>query len=158
LSVAHEVPAAQVHAVELDPDALQWLHRNADARRAAGDPAIAVHAADAMEALPELDGAVDVVVSNPPYVTEDEMHHVDPEVRDHDPRLALVAADDGLSVVCVVAVRAARLLRPGGHVVVEHSDRQGESATAVLEAAGFVDVRDEVDLTGRPRVAWGRTR
>lgn len=156
LSVAHEVPEASVHAVELDPDALRWLTRNSADRRKAGDTGIGIHQDDAMQALPELDGSVDVVVSNPPYVAEDEIHHVDPEVRDHDPQVALVAGDDGLAVVRVVAASAARLLRSGGHVVVEHSDRQGESAPAVLVAAGFVDVRDDVDLTGRPRVAWGR--
>ena len=156
LSVANEVPHARVHAVEVDPDAVRWLTRNATARREAGDPGVEIHQDDAACALPELDGRVDVVVSNPPYVAEDEMHQVDPEVRDHDPQVALVADDDGLGVVRLVAASAARLLRSGGHVVVEHSDRQGESAPAVLEAAGFVDVRDDVDLTGRPRVAWGR--
>jgi release factor glutamine methyltransferase len=156
LSIANEVPGALVHAVELDPAALVWLIRNATARRDAGDSGIGIHQDDARQALPELDGAVDVVVSNPPYVAADEMRHVDPEVRDHDPHLALVAGDDGLAVVRDVAASAVRLLRSGGFVVVEHSDRQGESAPAVLAAAGFVDVRDDVDLTGRPRVAWGR--
>lgn len=156
LSVAHEVQQAQVHAVELDSGALRWLSRNAADRRDAGDPGIGIHQDDAMQALPDLDGKVDVVVSNPPYVGADEMEQVDPEVRDHDPRVALVAGDDGLAVIRAVAVTAARLLRPGGHVVVEHSDRQGESAPEVLVAAGFVDVRDELDLTGRPRVAIGR--
>lgn len=156
LSVAHEVPQAQVHAVELDPDALEWLRRNAADRRRAGDTGVEVHQDDAAHALPELDGKVDVVVSNPPYVAEEEMPHVDPEVRDHDPHLALVADHDGLAVVRAVAAAAARLLRSGGHVVVEHSDRQGESAPAVLTEAGFIDVRDDVDLTGRPRVARGR--
>jgi release factor glutamine methyltransferase len=156
LSVAQELPSARVHAVELDTDALRWLTRNAADRRAAGDPGIGIHQDDAAQALPELDGRVDVVVSNPPYVAADEMHHVDPEVADHDPRLALLAGDDGLAVIRVVARTAWRLLRPGGWLVVEHSDRQGQSAPAVLAGAGFVDVRDEADLTGRPRVAIGR--
>jgi release factor glutamine methyltransferase len=156
LSVAHEVPQARVHAVELDPDALRWLVRNAADRREAGDTGIGIHQDDAVQALPELDGAVDVVVCNPPYVAADEMPAVDPEVRDHDPHVALVAADHGLAVIRMVAASAARLLRPGGYVVVEHSDRQGESAPAALVAAGFVEVRDEFDLTGRPRVAVGR--
>jgi release factor glutamine methyltransferase len=156
LSVANEVPSARVHAVELDPDALSWLSRNATRRREAGDASIAVHEADVADALPELDGAVDVVVSNPPYVSTEEIALVDPEVRDHDPRLALVAGEDGLGIIRHVAEAARRLLRPGGWVVVEHSDRQGESAPAVLDAAGFVDVTDTDDLTGRPRVATGR--
>lgn len=156
LSVANEVPTAEVHAVELDPAALDWLRRNAAARHEAGDTAITVHHADAGHAVPELDGRVDVVVSNPPYVAADELDAVDPEVRDHDPLVALVADEDGLGVIRAVVARAIRLLRPGGWVVVEHSDRQGESAPAVLHAAGFVDVTDVPDLAGRPRVATGR--
>lgn len=156
LSLAHEVPGARVHAVELDPDAVRWLTRNAERRQEAGDTAVVVHEADVADALPELDGAVDVVISNPPYVGADELALVDPEVRDHDPYLALVAGEDGLAVIRQVALTAMRLLRPGGWVVVEHSDRQGESAPAVLDAAGFVDVTDTPDLTGRPRVASGR--
>jgi release factor glutamine methyltransferase len=156
LSVANEVRSARVHAVEVDPGALEWLRRNAAQRLEAGDVGIDVHEADVADALPELDGTVDVVVSNPPYVGADEMVLVDPEVRDHDPYLALVAGDDGLAVIRQVAATARRLLRPGGWVVVEHSDRQGESAPEVLRTAGFVDVTDGPDLTGRPRVAMGR--
>jgi release factor glutamine methyltransferase len=156
LSVANEVAGARVHAVELEPDALRWLARNAADRRAAGDPGIGIHQDDVAEALPDMDGLVDVVVSNPPYVSAEEMAAVDPEVRDHDPRVALVAGGDGLDVIRVVATTAARLLRPGGWVVVEHSDRQGESAPKVLADAGFVDVRDGSDLLGRDRYATGR--
>lgn len=156
LSVANELPGARVHAVELDPAAVEWLSRNAGRRRQAGDTAVVVHQADVSDALAELDGSVDVVVSNPPYVGEDELALVDPEVRDHDPRLALVAGDDGLAVIRQVAATAKRLLRAGGWVVVEHSDRQGETAPEVLRQAGFVAVRDERDLTGRPRVAIGQ--
>jgi release factor glutamine methyltransferase len=61
-----------------------------------------------------------------------------------------------LAVIRDVAATAFRLLRPGGWLVVEHSDRQGESAPAVLRDAGFLDVTDHPDLTGRPRVAEGR--
>jgi release factor glutamine methyltransferase len=156
LSVANELPAARVHAVELDAGALRWLTRNATARREAGDSGIGVHQDDAAQALPDLDGAVDVVVSNPPYVAESELDLVDPEVRDHDPRVALVAGADGLDVIRVVAATARRLLRPGGWLVVEHSDRQGETVPAALAAAGFVEVCDDPDLAGRPRVARGR--
>lgn len=156
LAVAHEVAGAQVHLVEVDPQAFEWLQRNARARQAVGDRPVRLHGAGVSEALRELDGAVHVVVSNPPYVGEDEVAALDPEVRDHDPRVALVAGPDGLDVVREVAAAAWRLLRSGGWVVVEHSDRQGETAPAVLRERGFADVVDRVDLTGRPRVAMGR--
>ena len=150
LSVAHEVPTSVVHAVEVDDGALAWLRRNAEARERAGDRPLTIHHADVVDALPELDGTVDVVVSNPPYVPLDELASVQPEVRDHDPVRALVAGPDGLDVIRQVERTAARLLKPGGRVVVEHSDRQGETAPAVF-GEGWSDVRDHRDLAGRPR-------
>ena len=149
-SVAHEVPNAEVHAVEVDPGALVWLNRNAAARARAGDPPVVVHASDAADALPGDDGTVDVVVSNPPYVADHELDLVDPEVK-HDPLRALVAGSDGLDVIRVVERVAYRLLKPKGTVVVEHSDRQGESAPAVFDNARWNEVEDHRDLTGRPR-------
>lgn len=150
LSVAHEVKNAVVHAVEVDPGALEWLRRNASARVRAGDTEVVIHEADVAHAVPELDGTVDVVVSNPPYVALDELVHVEPEVRDHDPVRALVAGPDGLDVIRQVERTAHRLLRTGGVVVVEHSDRQGESAPAVF-GVGWDRVEDHRDLAGRPR-------
>jgi release factor glutamine methyltransferase len=145
-SLAHEFPGADVHAVELDPAALEWTRRNADRL---GLP-VELHLGDAEHALPGLDGRLDLVVSNPPYVAEHEVADVDPEVRDHDPEVSLVAGPDGLDVIRAVERAAWRLLRPGGLVVVEHSDRQGQSAPAVF-APRWNDVRDERDLTGRDR-------
>ena len=110
------------------------------------------------EAFPELDGTVDVVVSNPPYIPHEAWESVAPEVRDHDPALALWSGSDGgedgdgLDAVRVVEATAARLLRPGGVVVVEHADAQGESAPAVFRRAGrWREVADRPDLAGRPR-------
>ena len=157
LSVAHEVPNAVVHAVEVDDAALDWLRRNASARVRAGDTETTLHHADVADALPELDGTVDVVVSNPPYVAIHELDAVDPEVRDHDPHRALVAGDDGLAVVREVEKTAKRLLKNGGVVIVEHADRQGESVPALFrDAGGWRDVADHPDLAGRPRFTVAR--
>ena len=148
LAVADELPSATVYAVELGEDAHAWAARNvADT----GLPVTLV-CGDARTAFPELEGAVDVVVSNPPYIPLG-MVPVDPEVRDHDPELALYGgSDDGLAVPLAVAARSAVLLRPGGVLVMEHADSQGESLPRGLERAGcWRDVRDERDLTGRPR-------
>jgi release factor glutamine methyltransferase len=151
LSIAAEVSGAKVHAVELDQRAVAWLERNARGTR------VSVHRADAAVALPQLDGKVHAVVSNPPYVGTDEMDLVDAEVREHDPHQALVAGADGLDVIRVVERRARRLLRRGGLLVVEHSDRQGKSAPALLEAAGgWVDIADHKDLTKRDRFVTAR--
>jgi release factor glutamine methyltransferase len=152
LSVAHECPGAVVHLVEREPEAFAWLHRNVE--RLGLD--VQLHLADAAIALPELDTRVDVVASNPPYVAERERDQVDPEVRDHDPEVALFAGPDGLDVIRIVADRARRLLRPGGLLAIEHSDRQGESAPALLRESGWAEVADHEDLTGRPRFVTAR--
>ncbi len=155
LAIANELPRATVHAVESDLGALEWARRNADARAAGGDRPISLHLGDAGEALSGLDGTVDAVISNPPYVATRERENVDPEVRDHDPEIAVFAGEDGLDVVRLVESAAYRLLKPGGLVVVEHSDRQGASAPAVF-ADRWADVRDHRDLTGRDRFVTAR--
>ena len=157
LALANEVPGATVHAVEQDEGALVWSRRNAANRVAAGDPEIHLHLGSAEDALPQLDGTVDLVASNPPYVALDEKHLTDPEVVDHDPGIALWGGDDGLEVVRLVEQAARRLLRPGGLLVVEHSDRQGRTAPALLEqAGGWSQVQDHQDLTGRDRYVTAR--
>lgn len=152
LAVATEVPSAEVYAVELDPFAAAWAARNIVA---VGVP-VELEEGDAREAFPWLDGTVDVVVSNPPYIPAG-MVPLDPEVRDHDPELALYGGgEDGLAIPLAVARRAAGLLRPGGTLVMEHADTQGESLPAALRATGeWLDVVDHPDLTGRPRATVG---
>lgn len=154
LAVATEVPAAQVHAVELDPLAHAWAERNV--RDHASAP-VTLHLADARTALVELDGRVDVVVSNPPYVPPGAVP-VDPEVREHDPEIALYGGgDDGLEVSRGIVRAAARLLAPGGLFVMEHADVQAEAVRLLVTAGGaFSDVATRADLAGRGRmvVAW----
>ena len=156
-ALANEVPGATVHAVERDPDALAWTRRNAAELVRRGDPEVHLHLGSAEDALPELDGTVDLVASNPPYVATGEAHIPDPEVLDHDPGIALWAGEDGLDVVRLVEQAARRLLRPGGLFVVEHSDRQGRTAPALLEqAGGWSEVADHRDLAGRDRFVTAR--
>ena len=157
LSIAHEHPAARVTAVERDPGAIAWTRHNAMARVAAGDTAIGVVAGDMTDPalLSELDGRVDVVVSNPPYVPNGA--RVPREVADHDPPLALWGGPDGLAVVRGLLVTAARLLPPGGWLGIEHADQQGTALPAVVRAHGaFTDVEDHPDLAGRPRFTTAR--
>ena len=156
-ALANEVPGAIVHAVERDEDALAWTRRNAAHRVAAGDPEVVLHLGSAEDALPGLDGTLDLVVSNPPYVATTETHIPDPEVLDHDPAIALWAGADGLDVIRLVERAARRLLRPGGLVVVEHSDRQGTTAPALFTGAGgWSEVADHRDQTGRDRYVTAR--
>ena len=100
---------------------------------------------DATTAFDDLEGDVDVVVSNPPYIPVGAVP-VDPEVRDHDPAVALYGGSaDGLAVPLAVAARAAVLLRPGGVLVMEHADSQGASLPQALRATRGVG------RGGRPR-------
>ncbi|WP_112239496.1 peptide chain release factor N(5)-glutamine methyltransferase [Kribbella monticola] len=150
-AVATERPDSTVHAVELSPDACVWARRNL-----AGTGAT-LHEGDIDGCLPELDGLVDAVIANPPYIPLTAWESVTAEVRDHDPALALWSGDDGLDEIKVVAATAGRLLKPGGWFGCEHADVQGESAPAVFAATGlFTEVRDQLDLAGRHRFATGR--
>jgi release factor glutamine methyltransferase len=141
-----------VHAVERDPGALAWTRRNVDALGVD----VTLHqmdiTGDVPAAFPELAGTFDLVISNPPYVAEHET--VEPEVGDHDPAIALWAGPDGLELVRAVERAARGLLRPGGVVVVEHSDRQGQTAPAVF--VGWDEVADHRDLAGRDRFVTAR--
>ncbi|WP_396031148.1 peptide chain release factor N(5)-glutamine methyltransferase [Cellulomonas fimi] len=153
LAVAHEVPGAVVHAVELDADAHAWAARNVAALAGTVAGAAVLHRGDARTALRELDGTVDVVVSNPPYVPPGAVP-VDPEVAEHDPAVALYGLGaDGLEVPRGIVAAAARLLRPGGLLVMEHAEVQDEAARAAVDATGaFTPARTSVDLAGRPRM------
>lgn len=149
LSIVDEAPRARVHAVELDPPAFEWAQRNL------AGTGVDVRLGDMAEAFTDLDGTVDIVVANPPYIPLDAWESVVPEARDHDPALALWSGDDGLDAMRVVEEVAWRLLKPGGVVGAEHADAQGESVPAVF-AGRWADVRDHLDLAGRPRFTTSR--
>ncbi|WP_459802211.1 peptide chain release factor N(5)-glutamine methyltransferase [Herbidospora sp. RD11066] len=149
LSIAQEVALAQVHAVEIDPAAYRWAKRNILEH---GQGRTSLHPEDLADCLPELEGQVDLVISNPPYIPPGAVPR-DPEVRDYDPRRALFGSgDDGLGEVRAVEATARRLLRPGGLVAVEHADEQGNAVYWLFpEGNGWRDARLRQDLTGRDR-------
>ncbi|MET9361320.1 peptide chain release factor N(5)-glutamine methyltransferase [Streptomyces sp. NPDC006632] len=151
LAMAQEVPRSRVHAVELSEDALAWTRKNVEGSR------VVLHQGDALTALPELDGQVDLVISNPPYIPLTEWEYVAPEARDHDPELALFSGEDGLDTIRGIERTAHRLLRPGGLVVIEHADTQGGQVPWIFnEEAGWADAADHPDLNNRPRFATAR--
>jgi len=149
LALKDERPAAQVHAVEVDPLAHGWAVANRD--RLGLDVELTL--ADARAAYEQLCGTVDLVTCNPPYIPDDQVP-IDPEVRDHDPALALYGGPgDGLDLPRQLAARAAALLRPGGVLVMEHADQQGPGLLRSLAAtSAWAEAADHADLTGRPRV------
>ncbi|HYO85937.1 MAG TPA: peptide chain release factor N(5)-glutamine methyltransferase [Dermatophilaceae bacterium] len=154
LAVKDEVERARVVAVELSPLALAWAERNV----ATLGLDVELRQGDLRTALTELDGTADVVVSNPPYIPPGAGPN-QPEVRLHDPELALFGGGaDGLALPAAVLAAAQRLLRPGGALVVEHADSQGDTLTAMARRGPWDEVADRRDNLGRPRVLVARRR
>ncbi|MGM7678089.1 peptide chain release factor N(5)-glutamine methyltransferase [Microbacterium sp. A94] len=145
LAMATEVAHSRIFAVELSPDAHAWAARNT-----AGADNLTLVQGDLADTLPELDGTAAVVISNPPYVPDDAIPR-DPEVRLFDPALALYGGPDGLDIVRVLSTRALRLLRPGGLLVIEHGELQGEQIRDLLAADSWRAPTTHRDLTQRDR-------
>ncbi len=157
LAIAHCRPDVDVHAVEIDDAAFAWTSRNALVRKEAGDRPIALHQGDVTDRslLPELDGRVDVIVSNPPYVPQDAV--LEPEVADHDPARALFGGPDGTSVIAGMIPNLARWLVPRGAVAIEHDDTNAGQCVRLLATDGrFSGVSAQTDLAGKPRFVVAR--
>lgn len=147
LALATEVPHSTVYAVELSAEARHWAARNI---AELGDDRVTLVAGDAATALCELDGTVDVVVTNPPYIPDAQIP-ADSEVATHDPDMALYGGVDGLRDIRSFVSRAFQLLRPGGTLVLEHGDDQSEAVTRIARDAGFRLVAAHTDLLHRER-------
>ncbi len=157
LAIAQEVPRARVHAVEAQPLAHAWAERNIQAalERSHPAPRVTLYLADLADALPGLDGTVDLVISNPPYIPDGA--GVPPEVGEYDPPAALWGGPDGLDVIRKLERTAARLLRPGGLVAVEHGCPQGAAVYWTFpENRGWRDTRNHKDLARRDRFVTAR--
>jgi len=148
LAIADEVRDAHVTAIDVSPDALALARENLELAEINGRVRLVEH--DITFGLGNAD--FDLVVSNPPYVEPDELKTLQPEVRDWEPHVALVAA--GATAKLAEASREA--LRPGGWLVLETAAGAGERVERVLTELGFEDVTITPDLAGRDRVAEGR--
>lgn len=146
ISLAVEVPNAKVFAVELSEDALVYTRQNF----AKYAPTATLVQGDLADAFPELNGQVDVLVSNPPYIPDD-MIPIYPEVHLHDPSMALYGGADGLDLVRKVEASAKRLLRKGGALVIEHADMQGDAIRELILNLGWRQCSTHKDLSGRDR-------
>ena len=152
LGVATHVPGARVTAVELSPDALAYLRAN---NAACGCPLCVVQA-DVLRWQEECaPGSFDVIVSNPPYLTAEEMRHLQPEVA-QEPAMALEAGEDGLVFYRALAQHYQKLLRPGGALVLEIGWQQREAVTALLAANGWADIACRKDFGGNDRCMIAR--
>lgn len=144
-------PQARLVAFERSPAAVDLTRRNAEAL-GVGDR-LEVRAGDVFEAeCPPCD----LLVSNPPYIPTADIDGLDPEVRDHDPHLALDGGPDGLAFVRRLVRWAVTGLRPGGWLVLEHGDGQDRAVAELLDAHGLTGLESQPDLSGRPRVVAGR--
>ncbi|WP_171240659.1 peptide chain release factor N(5)-glutamine methyltransferase [Ruegeria sp. HKCCA5491] len=104
----------------------------------------------------DINGNFDLIVSNPPYISLPEMAELSPEVREHEPRMALTDEGDGLGAYRRIAAGVPDFLLPGGRLLVEIGPTQGLSVSALFDAAGLVDIRIIPDLDGRDRVVFAR--
>jgi release factor glutamine methyltransferase len=146
LALAHGRPGARIIAVDDSVEALTYARRNSAAT------AIELVEADVTAAglLSDHDGEIDLIVANPPYIPDGA--RLEPEVAQHDPEHSLFGGPDGMRVIEPIVDLAARLLRPGGRIAVEHDDTTADATTALFDRAGvFTDVVSRRDLAGRPR-------
>ena len=151
MALAHHRPKARVVAVDDSAEALSYARRNGGG--------VELRQADVTAAglFSDLDGQVDLVVANPPYVPEGSV--VEREVAEHDPVHAVFGGPDGMAVIGPIVELASRLLRSGGLLAVEHDDTTAARTMAVFEAtAAFDAVTSRRDLVGRPRFVTGTRR
>ncbi|OBJ46684.1 protein-(glutamine-N5) methyltransferase, release factor-specific [Mycolicibacterium mucogenicum] len=153
LALAHTWPQARVVAVEKSPEALVYARRNC----AGSTVEVLEGDVTVPSLLSDRTGTVDLLVANPPYIPEGA--DLDPEVIDHDPAGALFGGPDGMSVIVPIIALAARLLRPGGKLGIEHDDTTADQVVAALDRDGtFGDITARRDLTGRPRFVTATRR
>lgn len=141
-----ERPHWEVHAVDISPEACACASKNA---HAFGCKAIVFHSGSWCNALPV--SGFDVIVSNPPYLSETEWPKYEAGLR-YEPRLALVSGEDGLCALRDIIQGAKQALKPGGRLFLEHGFQQAEAVQTLLRQAGYVSVYTANDAGGRPRV------
>ena len=150
LSIADERPDVRVIATEISDEALEWARLNRDELGLD----VELILCDLFEGLPnELRRSVDVVISNPPYISENERSSLPTEVADHEPDVALFAARDGLEIFERIAFGAKGWLISGGVLLSEIGDRQADTVVRLLGHLGYDAPVIRDDLVGRPRIA-----
>ena len=153
LAMAAEVPDARIFATEAIGAARGWALRNL----ARTGLRCTLLPGSLMRPLhPALGGGVDVIVSNPPYVSEEEWKHLEPEVRRFEPKEAVVGGETGLEIILELLEQVRMWLAPGGWLVIEIAETQGERVSRLLGILGYRDVAVTKDLAGRDRVVEAR--
>ena len=153
VALAHDEPELLVTALDCSEDALKVARDNASRNGVA--ERITCLTGD-LGSLPP--GPFDMIVSNPPYIPSRDWEQLMPEVRDHEPRLALDGGDDGLEAYRRIAVQAVQVLSPGGWLLVEVGIGQAAVVNKLFRAAGLTDVEQRDDYAGIPRVVMGQIK
>jgi release factor glutamine methyltransferase len=153
IALAVHCPAARLVAIDISPAALTLARQNA--ARHAVDGRIEFIAGDGFAALPDR-ARFDLIVSNPPYVPAGEIAALEPEVRDHDPRLALDGGAEGLDFHRRLASEAAHFLNPGGRILVEFGDGQQDAIRALFEQQMWIVEEVKTDYNRKPRFLAAR--
>jgi release factor glutamine methyltransferase len=150
LAVSEERSDACVFGTESSPAALPWAEKNCELLGKTVDLVLC----DLLDGLPPvLEGAFDVVVSNPPYIDPAQLPDIPSEVRDYEPHAALFSGERGLDVTIRLADAALRWLKPKGWLVLEVGSDQAQRVVTLLGAAGYDRVAVSSDLAGRDRIA-----
>jgi release factor glutamine methyltransferase len=159
LSLAQERANVEVWAVDSSAGAVAVAVANLAGLAGLAATRVRVVEGDWWSALPaELQGRVDLVVSNPPYISAAEMDGLDPGVRDWEPRQALEAGPAGTEAIAAIIQGAPAWLAPGGTAVVELAPHQAGTVLELAGEAGFVHAEVQPDLVGRPRTLVARRR
>jgi len=153
IALAHEKPEIQVTALDCSEPALEVARDNA--RRNGVAERVTCLVGD-LASLPP--GPFAMVVSNPPYIPSGDWQKLMPEVRDHEPRLALDGGDDGLEAYRQLVMQAGQVLIPGGWLLVEVGINQATDVSALFKAAGLIEIGQRNDYSGVARVVMGRTK
>jgi len=155
ISIAHERPLCDVHATDVYETTLEIARRNAERNGAT----VHLHRADMVAGLQSLNGTVDVLASNPPYVETGEIPRLAPEIRDWDPHTALDGGPDGLAYYRRIFAETPPLLRDGADMILEVGDGQADAVLELGTRAGFTPLGTHLDLAGTPRAVllrWDR--
>jgi len=149
LAVASRVKDAKVTLADISPKALSVAKENVALNKLSGR--VRCVAADALKpAFPFL-GKFDMIVSNPPYITGEEMKDLPKSVADYEPHLALYGGEDGLDFYRSIAKNFAPALKPGGYLAFEFGETQGDDVCAILEKNGYTILERARDYNGRER-------
>jgi len=149
LALAHRCPGATIHALDKSPGAIQLAHENA--LQLGVSPRLRFHTGDGLPALP-VDLTFDLIVSNPPYIPTAGIATLEPEVRDHDPRMALDGGMDGLDFYRMLAAEGRARLRTGGRMMLELGDGQAELVRRILLEHKWIVESVRADYSGRERI------